>query len=228
MMVEGFWRLFKHDVLGSFSRPRLDLVTYLIITDILPAVKQKLDHICGLHRIGRPVAVAPWNRALKTIWEDHSWPDSERRVKKEKKLLKLNPRTAKAKSRRNQQLEWLRKEAEHEWGQYHTALMNWTCSCSSFLVSRFLVCKHLIRQANKHLGIKKPSLAFYKKLGRYHSRPFYRIPSIHIIDPSASKKDQYEDVANDQISEIESGTPSDLDLDSEFGPDSEDEGDTGV
>lgn len=229
-MVEGFWRLFKHDVLGSFSRPRLDLVTYLIITDVLPAVKRKLDYICGLRRIGRPVPLAPWSKALKTIWQDLSQPDSERRLKKEKKLLKLNPKTSKAKSRRNQQLEWLREEAERENGQYRTALMNWTCSCPSFLVSRFLMCKHLIREANKHLSIKKPSLAFYKKLRRCHTRPFYRIPGIHVIDPSASKKDQYEDITDDQIAEVGSDAPSDLDLDPEFGPDSEsdDDGDRGT
>lgn len=228
MMVEGFWRLFKHDVLGSFSRPRLDLVTYLILTDVLPAVKRKLDHICGLRRIGRPVALAPWNKALKTIWEDCSRSDAERRVKKEKKLLKLNPKTSKAKRDRNQQLEWLREEAEREEGQYRTSLMNWTCPCSSFLMSRFLVCKHLIRQANQQLNITKPSLAFYKKLRRHHTRPFYRIPGIHVVDVSGVGKDQHEQVIDSQISETESGGPSDRDPDSESDTGSEDERETRV
>ncbi|KAG9022921.1 hypothetical protein FS837_006091, partial [Tulasnella sp. UAMH 9824] len=193
MMVEGFWRLFKHDVLGSFSRPRLDLVTYLIITEVLPSVKRKIDHILGRRRIGRPHALAPWSKEAKSIWMDKSQPDSIRRLKKEKKLLSANPKTAGAKKRREQQLEWLREEAE---------------------------------QANAKLGTDRPGLGFFKKLHRFHTRPFYRIPGIHVVDPTSTKGRYYmgpiqKPITDDQISETESGAPSDSDA----APDSDDDDD---
>lgn len=185
MVAEGFWRLFKHDVLAAFSRPRLDLVTHLIITEILPAVKRKLDYLCGLRRVGRPSAMVPWVKAVKGFWKDCSRPDSVRRKKREAKLLKTKAKSAAAKEDKEKQLEWLREEAENEHGgQYCTSVDNWTCSCPSFLLSRFLMCKHLICGANQRLGTERPTLAFFKKLRRHHTRPFYRMPGIHIIDTS--------------------------------------------
>ncbi|KAG8938810.1 hypothetical protein FRC04_007517 [Tulasnella sp. 424] len=236
MMVEGFWRLFKHNILASFSRPRLDLVTYLIITEVLPSVKRKLDHILGRRRVGRPHALSPWSKEAKSVWTDQSKSDSARRAKKEKKLLSANPKTASAKKRREQQLEWLREEAEQGEGQYRTALLNWTCSCSSYLLSRYLFCKHLIREANAKLGTNRPGLAFFKKLQRFHTRPFYRIAGIHVRDPAASKGPYYagliqqpvEDIQDDQISETESGAPSDSDIASNSDDDDSEEAGAGT
>ncbi|KAG9044495.1 hypothetical protein FS837_008065 [Tulasnella sp. UAMH 9824] len=157
MVAEGFWRLFKHDVLAAFSRPRLDLVTHLIITEVLPAMKRKLDHLCGLHRIGWPIAMVPWVKAVKGFWKDCTQPDSVRRKRKERKLLQTKPRTAAVKDHKEKQLEWLREEAENEHGggQYCTSVENWTCSCPSFLTLR-----------------------------HHHTRPFYRMPGIHVVDTS--------------------------------------------
>ncbi|KIO17044.1 hypothetical protein M407DRAFT_85350, partial [Tulasnella calospora MUT 4182] len=167
MKAEGFWRLFKHDVLGSFSRPGLDLVTYLIFTEVLPSIKRKLDHVLGRQRVGGPHVLAPWAKEAKSVWMDKSQLDSIRRAKKEKKLLSANPKTSAAKKRQEKQLEWLREEAEQSQGQYRTALLNWTCSCPSFLLSRFLFCKHLIRKANTKLGTNRPGLGFFRKLRRF-------------------------------------------------------------
>ena len=73
------------------------------------------------------------------------------------------------------------KEEKHDPGTHHTSIDKWTCSCPSYLTSRFLLCKHLVRQANISLN-GKPStdLRFFAKLlRRARHAPFYSIPGIH-------------------------------------------------
>ncbi|KAG8900052.1 hypothetical protein FRC00_000052 [Tulasnella sp. 408] len=223
------WALWAR--MTSYVRPGLDLVTHLIITEVLPSVKRKLDHMLGRRRIGRPQALAPWSKEAKSVWMDMSQPDATRRAKKEKKLLLANPKSSAAKQRREEQLGWLREEAEQSEGQYRTALLNWTCSCPSFLLNRFLFCKHLVRAANAKLGTNRPGFAFFKELRRFHTRPFYRIAGVHDADPAALKgsypsgliQQPTEDVQDDQISETESGASSDSAITSDSDEDDEDD-----
>ena len=64
-------------------------------------------------------------------------------------------------------------------GTYHTDINHWTCSCPSYLISRFLLCKHLVRTANtKMKGFDpKDNLAFFAALRCNHFPPFYFIPA---------------------------------------------------
>ena len=54
MIVESLWKHIKHRDLAQFNRPRLDLVTHLVITNVLPRGLRTMEYIQNLRRIGRP------------------------------------------------------------------------------------------------------------------------------------------------------------------------------
>lgn len=66
-------------------------------------------------------------------------------------------------------------------GTYHTNIWQWTCSCPSYLVSRFFLCKHLVWIVNTQICNFKPQgdLAFFSTLHCNHVPPFYHITAIH-------------------------------------------------
>ncbi len=181
MITESFWRHFKHGTLASFSRPRLDLVVYLIVTQVLSATKLKLSYVSNERRKGRPKPLRKWQETLKAQWTDYGLPDELRTMKKELQLLLSKPaaKSAKQKAKHDQLLVWLREDSERNAGTYHTSLEQWTCSCPSYLISRFLLCKHLARAANTHLKTTRHGLRFFYNLRRRTSPPFYLIPGIH-------------------------------------------------
>jgi hypothetical protein len=101
MIVESLWRNLKHRDLQEFNRPRLDLVTHIIISDVLPRVHMTLDYIQNLRRIGRPKALAGWQTDFRADWVDMSHSDEYRLVEKELKWLKAPKKT----KGRNERLE---------------------------------------------------------------------------------------------------------------------------
>ena len=64
MVVESLWRNLKHRHLQEFNRPRLDLVTHIIITDVLPRIQRTLDYVLDVRRVGRPKALASWQEGF--------------------------------------------------------------------------------------------------------------------------------------------------------------------
>ena len=70
----------------------------------------------------------------------------------------------------------------------------WTCSCPAYLISRFLLCKHLVREANNKLSNKPlTDLKFFLNLRRHHYPPFYLIPGIHEpLDDNRKETDKHE------------------------------------
>ena len=58
MMVENLWKHIKRRDLAQFNRPRLDLVNYLIQGGLVPRVKQTLEYVRRVRRVGRPRALA--------------------------------------------------------------------------------------------------------------------------------------------------------------------------
>ncbi|RIB17713.1 hypothetical protein C2G38_2312605 [Gigaspora rosea] len=49
---------------------------------------------------------------------------------------------------------------------YFTDITNWVCGCSSFLTSRFFICKHLVQQKGT------VPIDFFNQVYRYHQYPF--------------------------------------------------------
>jgi len=65
MVVENLWKHLKQRDLAQYNRPRLDLVTYLVISSVLPRVQLTIDSVLGRRRIGRVKALAPWQTEFK-------------------------------------------------------------------------------------------------------------------------------------------------------------------
>jgi hypothetical protein len=91
MIVESLWRHVKHRDLAQFNRPWLDLVVNIVFRSLLPRVKRTLDYVCGVHRVGRPQALAGWQVDAKAEWVDKSRSDEHQRVAKGLQLRKSTP-----------------------------------------------------------------------------------------------------------------------------------------
>ncbi|KAJ7432625.1 hypothetical protein B0H11DRAFT_1631282, partial [Mycena galericulata] len=147
MVVESMWKHIKRRDLAQFNRPRLDLVTYLVIMGLLPRVRQTLDYVRRFRRLGHPQALAGWQVDFKETWLDMGRTDEHRVVEKQLKWLQ----TARNTPGREERLLQLEEEETRDAGTYVTDLKNWVCGCKLFPSSRFLLCKHLVRKANKKL-----------------------------------------------------------------------------
>jgi hypothetical protein len=176
MIVESLWKNIKHRDLAQFNRPRLDLVTHLVVANVLPRALRTLSYIRGLRRIGRPQPLAEWQTDFRADWRDMSKSDEHRRMEKELKWLNA-PTNAKGRAER---LAEMAEEENRLSGEYATDVQRWTCSCPSYLISRFLLCKHLVRLVNKKLNDEPiTDLSFFLKLRRNHRPPYYIIPNVN-------------------------------------------------
>jgi hypothetical protein len=66
MIVEGHWRKLKHDFLHRFSRPRIDLVAWIVTSRVIPDVIDRMKAIQnGVFRKHK----AGWRLAFKKEWK---------------------------------------------------------------------------------------------------------------------------------------------------------------
>ncbi|RDB28084.1 hypothetical protein Hypma_001561 [Hypsizygus marmoreus] len=162
MIVESLWKTIKHKDLKKYNCPRLDLITHIVLTSVLPHVKLTLDYMLGLRKRGCLIPLAGWQTEFCANWLNMSCSDEHHLTKKELKLAKIEEK----------------KTRLHE--KYKTNIEHWTCSCPAYLISQFLLSKHLIRDANKILKDKPlTDLAFFKKLCWQCYPPYYLIEGIH-------------------------------------------------
>ena len=126
-----------------------------------------------------------WQKDFQKLWKERSHPDDIHNMERELHQL-YKPVNTKGRAKT---LENLHTNAVRPLGKYHTSSEKWTCSCPSFLISRFLLCKHLVCETNSQLKVKFSdlTLAFFASLHRHHYSPFYHISGIHNI-PSACLK----------------------------------------
>lgn len=59
MIVENLWKHLKRRDLSQFSRSRLDLITHLATSNLLPRAQQMIVLVAGKLRNGRAKALAP-------------------------------------------------------------------------------------------------------------------------------------------------------------------------
>jgi hypothetical protein len=64
MLVESHWKVVKRNYLSGFFRPRLDLVTFIIITRLIP----HYEIMYNKYQIGREKAA--WRKDFKKNWKD--------------------------------------------------------------------------------------------------------------------------------------------------------------
>jgi hypothetical protein len=55
---------------------------------------------------------------------------------------------------------------------YQPDTSRWVCTCPAFVVSRFLICKHLVQL------VPRASTLFFKEVDRYRTAPFWRHPAL--------------------------------------------------
>ncbi|CAB4392902.1 unnamed protein product [Rhizophagus irregularis] len=67
MFVEAHWKVLKRDFLYKFFRPRLDLVVFIIMKQVVPHNERKFNHIFVVKR-----EKADWRKAFKREWKELS------------------------------------------------------------------------------------------------------------------------------------------------------------
>ncbi|CAB4433197.1 unnamed protein product [Rhizophagus irregularis] len=67
MFVEAHWKVLKHDFLYKFFRPRLDLVVFVIMEQLIPLQQRKFEQIFLAGR-----EKAEWRKAFKREWKELS------------------------------------------------------------------------------------------------------------------------------------------------------------
>ncbi|CAK5267884.1 unnamed protein product [Mycena citricolor] len=190
MIVESLWKHIKHRDLSDFNRPRLDLVTYIIIQNLLPRVQRNLEDLQQSRRMGRGPSLVGWQKDFRMAWTELSKSDSQHRIDRAADWVQ----NAKNANDREHRLARIAANAGRTAGNYITDLQKWVCSCPAFLYSRFMLCKHLVHYTNEALDNKPlKDLAMFANLRRNHLPPYYRIPGIH-GDESAVDSDGPEDM----------------------------------
>jgi hypothetical protein len=119
MICESTWRIIKHQDLGLFNRLRLDLVTHIIITHVLPQSSYNLATILGQWRQGRGLTLAEWQKDFCSAWKDMSRPDEIRSIAKELEWM-YKPTKMKGRAER---LAEIRADADQPAGTYHTDIL---------------------------------------------------------------------------------------------------------
>ncbi|KAJ3979402.1 hypothetical protein F5890DRAFT_1421394 [Lentinula detonsa] len=185
MMVESTWAQMKRRDLHQFNRPRLDLLTHVVLVNLLPRVRRKMEYIQKKRRKGRPHPLAKWQETLKRDWQEMSKPDEWRLMSKELVCRKKGVSGQLKPHEKEERLTNIEAEKVRPKGSYHTNIDNMTCSCPSFTLSRWLLCKHLVRQVNEKTGnAPLNNLPFFRALRRNHYPPFYIIPGVHMAMPA--------------------------------------------
>ncbi|KAK7018771.1 hypothetical protein VNI00_018233 [Paramarasmius palmivorus] len=95
-------------------------------------------------------------------------------------------------------------------GQYETDLDSWTCTCPSYLISRFLLCKHIVRAVNEELDdLPLRELKFFQTLKRQWYPPFYAVEGINVdIQEDCDTDDKTYDIFVLQRNITRSSTPA--------------------
>ncbi|SJL10785.1 uncharacterized protein ARMOST_14179 [Armillaria ostoyae] len=175
MVVESLWRQMKHRDLPQFNRPRLDLVTHVVLKFLLPRIKRTMDYLRGWRRIGRPQSLASWQESFKKDWHDMGKPDEQRLIKKELDYLKNTSMKPKIRAER---LAKIRAEETRPRGPFP------------------LVQASRVREPNKKTSnAPLHNLRFFLDLRRNHYPPYYSIPGIH-------RDTAGEDVENVETTEV--------------------------
>ena len=85
-----------------------------------------------------------WQKDLWHDWKDMSHPNKVRNVDRElQELYKWGKTKGQA-----ERLANICADATRPHGSYVMDVEKWTCSCPSFVISCFLICKHLVQIVN--------------------------------------------------------------------------------
>ena len=91
---------------------------------------------------------------------------------------------------------------------YRPDVKRWICTCPSFVVSRFLACKHLIQ------GMHRVPPTFFLEADRYREPPFWRHPSLRPLDSEEiaagiADTDTRDHAVGDDVDDVDGGEGDD-------------------
>lgn len=162
MIIESHWRRIKHDYLHRFNRPRIDLVTWVLVSRVVPSATHRMKAIMNKdHRN----ATAAWRKPFKQEW-------------KRLQSCEVDPQSLLSN---------------------HTSPSKWTCACKVFLLSRFLLCKHIICCFEKMPDPGK----FFSEVRRQRCTPFWEDPQL-VLRPQFRKTADETSVLNEDESDTDS------------------------
>ncbi|KAJ8077382.1 hypothetical protein PM082_001812 [Marasmius tenuissimus] len=176
-----------------WARASCKAIPRIKTTMIVESTWKALKHLKGLRRQGQSIPLAPWRLSWRATWNAYAKSDCQRSYEKELAELAKKQLTGIERSEAEAEVEAERQPN----GRYYTSLEKWVCSCPSYLISRFLLCKHLVRKALEK-GIPTP-LAFFQNLQRNHYPPFYILPGINTSIESLPSDDEDEEQEVDMV-----------------------------
>lgn len=134
-----------------------------------------------LHRFNRPrVDLVLWILLSRVL------PDSVYRMNE---ILEGGSRCVEASWRKVFKRQWKASQKqvvdERSIRLYHTNPTQWTCACESFLLSRFMFCKHLVHCFTK-VPVGPQSFELFSRIRRQRAPPFWVEP-VHLVILDAYK-----------------------------------------
>jgi hypothetical protein len=178
-------------------------IPVLKTTMIVESHWRKLKHDY-LHRFNRP-------RIDLVIWILTSRAIPQAIVRMEA-IRNGDSRKGNASWRKQFKKQWKKDEnkgAEPESIQrYHTNPALWTCACDAFLLSRFLICKHIVHCFEP----VKDRVAFFSRIRRRRCQPFW-VEKQLILHPEYRTSEITTDHNSSSYSSSDSDSESDLDPD---------------
>ena len=122
-------------------------------------------YVLGTHQTGHASSPNYWQNDFCASWLDISKPDKQWNIEIQLKILRMSKKT----KCHSEHLTEPEPEAECPSGAYYTNINAWM-DCQSYLISQFLLYKHLVHTANTHMiGFDpKHDLRFFASLWQSH------------------------------------------------------------
>ncbi|KAI9090301.1 hypothetical protein DFS34DRAFT_708327 [Phlyctochytrium arcticum] len=92
--------------------------------------------------------------------------------------------------------------------KYRSDAKEWKCTCPSFAINRFLICKHLVQQ------VHRVPVVFFWEVKRRRTAPYWQHPSLGVIHDGDEDDNDDEDASSDlgEVAEIGGCVPGAPDL----------------
>lgn len=203
--IRGYYRLWAYLYVNWYKAEQFEMwarsangsqIAVLKTTMIVESHWRKIKHD-HLHRFNRPrIDMVIWVMIARIL------PDIARRLQA---IQDGNFRIASSSWRKGFKANWKflsQKDVNREsLKKYYTDPASGTCACDSFLLSRFLICKHLVHCFEDIVDMAR----FADTVSRSRSLPFWRNPQLQLRDDFPEQQAGHED-----LSESETESQDDL------------------
>ena len=177
--LRGYYRLWAYLYVNWYCEEQWKLWARAADPNQIPVVKttmiaeshwRTLKHDY-LHRFNRPrVDLVVWILTSRVL------PDAVHRMRA---ISRGEFRIFKARWREAFKRQWRKESCKavdpEKLREYHTDPVNWVCACKSFLLSRFLLCKHVVH------CFESPGAEFFESVRRRTTYPFWKDEGLNLL-----------------------------------------------